>query len=228
MKTSNKILLGTAIGIFVSLPIIMGISTINNKAHATSSKITQTSDFKNFQKLIIKGTWESKIIRGDEYRVTVSADHISSSQFSAFQKEDTVTLSNVGASNQDHYTVTIVMPKLYYLEMRGTIHTTLSQFHEENLSLILNGTHSLKGEDNEIENLNLSATGTSSIDLSRTKTINVDLNIAGTNSTQLNMQGGNLTGQAKGAVSISYRGTVKSQQITTSGVAKVDKINDTI
>ena len=124
--------------------------------------------------------------------------------------------------NRNHFTAVITLPQLTNLELRGTDNATVSGFRIKDLSLSIDGTHSLTGTNNEVENLKLHAAGTTSIDLSGTKTTNVDLEIFGTNNTKLNMQGGDLTGQARGVVSITYSGTVKTQTIETRGVAKVE------
>ncbi len=218
MKKSNKILLGTAVAIFIGLPIAMGVSAINAKADTTSN-------FKNFQHIILKGTWDARIMAGDHYQVTITTPSIVSSEYSAMQNGDTVIISNVNARSQNHFTAIITLPQLTNLELRGANTTSLSDFRLKDLSLSLSGDNSLTGADNEIQNLKLYAAGTSKIDLTDTKTTNVNLDIAGANNTKLNMQGGNLTGQVRGTVSISYLGSVKTQNIDTRGTSKVEKLN---
>ncbi len=221
MKKSNKILLGTAVVIIAAMPVVVGLS-IDVNAAAILSEATHFRQFNNFDHVIIKGTWGVQITAGNQYSVTITTSS-SPQRYTAEQNGDTVTIANENAKIQDHSIVMITMPQLTNLELYGTENTTLSDFHLKDLTISLDGTHSLKGSNSQIENLKLHAAGTTSIDLADTKTTNVNLEIFGANNTKLNMQGGNLTGQARGAVSITYSGAAQSQLIETRGVAKVQQ-----
>lgn len=224
MKKSNKILLSTAVAIFVAIPVFAGISTMTVQADAKkmqSSASTKNISMEKFQHVAVLGAWNVKIVAGNNYQVTLKSPAEALSHISVVQNADTVTISSDRVSNQKQLAVIITLPQLTNVELRGTNKTEISGFRVKDLAISMDGMHSLKGIDNQIENLKLHAAGTSSVDLNDSKTTNVMLEIFGTNNTQLNMQGGELSGQAKGAVSISYSGTVKTQNIATSGIAKV-------
>lgn len=196
------------------------------QAVTTDSQPTKVSNFKNFQHIIIKGAWQTNIIAGDNYHITITTPYYSSSSppYTVVQNDDTVTISNVNAKDKNNFNVIITTPQLANLELYGKENITLSGFHLKNLSLSLKGSQSLSGINSQIDNLKLYATGTSSIDLTDTKITDVNLDISGTNATKLNMQGGNLTVQAAGTTTITYLGDIKIQKIDSRGDLKVEKI----
>jgi hypothetical protein len=224
MKKSNKILLSTAVAIFVAIPVFAGFSAITAQAAVKkiqSGAATKNIPMEKFQHVVVLGTWNVKIVAGNNYQVTLDSPTEALSQISVVQNADTVTISSDHVSNQKQLAVIVTSPQLTNVELHGTTRTDIAGFRLKDLSISMDGTHSLKGIDNQIENLKLHAAGTSSINLSDSKTTNAILEIFGTSNTQLNMQGGDLSGQAKGAVSITYSGTVKTQNIATAGIAKV-------
>lgn len=226
MKKSNKILLVTAVGIFVAIPVIAGIAAVKSpgvslSVSSSSALVMQTISVKNFDHVVMLGTWEVKINQGDQYQVQISMPKIAFSQYAVAQDGDTVKISSEKVQDQNHLSVTITLPNLSNLELHGTNKAELSGFKVKDFSLQIDGTNAITGTNNQFENLKLTAAGTSNIDLAASTTVNADVNIYGTNSTRLNMQGGDLTGSAKGVVTISYVGSVKTQNITTSGLAKV-------
>lgn len=213
MKVINKFLL---LGIGVLL-----IGRVANAAEEKSN--TQVSSFKDFQHVVIQGTWNAKIIYGSQYQIQVSAVKLDPTLFKVTQNNDTITISNTKSEYPNRFKVTVVLPKLTSLELRGTDDTEVSGFNVKDLFFSIEGTQSLIGTNNQIENLKLYAAGTTAIDFRNSKTTNVNLQILGTNTTKLNMQGGDLIGQAKGVVSIAYWGTVRTKNVTPGEMVKIEQ-----
>ncbi len=189
----------------------------------TTASAVDPSSFKNFQHVVIQGAWNAKIIYGNQYQVRVSAVKLDPVLYSVTQNGDTINITNTKVVSPNRFDVTVILPKLNSLELRGTNRTEVSGFNVKDLFVSIEGTQSLVGSNNQIENLKLYAAGTTAIDFKNSKTTNVNLQILGTNDTKLNMQGGDLIGQAKGMVSISYWGTVKIKNVTPGEMVKVEQ-----
>lgn len=226
MKKSNKILLVTAVGIFVAIPVVMSVAALKSPLRISQTPSSafevQQIPMSNFNHIVIQGTWNVRIIQGNQYQVQVTMPKTAFSQYAMGQTGDTVKISSEKVQDQNHLSVVITLPNLINLELHGTNKAEFSGFKTKDFSLQVDGTNSISGLNNQFENLKLTVAGTSDINLASSTTINADVSIYGTNTTTLNMQGGNLTGLAKGAVSITYTGAVKTQSIMTSGLAKVE------
>ncbi|RKY52678.1 MAG: hypothetical protein DRP89_07315 [Candidatus Neomarinimicrobiota bacterium] len=235
MKITNKILLITLIVILVFVAVIIiasrvivdksfqdeysGIETLNKEL------ITKYFDVTGFTGLSASGSWQITVNRGVSYQVRIEAPE--------YLMDDVVVrkigkILNIGLEwktriHKRSLKAEITMPNLDRIKSSDGSKIRFDDFDTDNLEIRVSGASGIKGINNTISNLYINSSGATHINLKRSSVINADLHTSGVSSIELTMAGGELTGSASGAGSITYYGNVEEQSLRTSGAVSVRK-----
>lgn len=239
MKTSNKIILiasGCMVALIIALIVIFRVTTTGlifsgqnpgKTIETTGDKIKQSYAITDFTKLSIPGSWNVKVNRADSYQVSVTAPKKVLDVLKIYKAGDTLHMElENGIRFTSGYTAIdaeISLPAVTSLDVSGASRLDLNGFTADKLDLTISGASRLTGSDNRITQLDIDCSGAADIDLSRSTITNADLNVSGAAKIDLTMAGGTLKGQLSGVASVTYHGQVQSQELQTSGLAKINR-----
>jgi hypothetical protein len=116
----------------------------------------------------------------------------------------------------------VVMPALEQLDLSGASKVELSGFQGSELEIDASGAVSIEGKDSRYDDLDLTMSGAGRTDLGGVTATDARINISGAHNVTLRMGGGVLSGDVSGASHVEYIGTVASQRVDTSGIARVE------
>jgi hypothetical protein len=117
----------------------------------------------------------------------------------------------------------IRMPELRELKSFGALNGTIGGFSESPLRLELNGGTALRILSGSSSDFRLKANGGTMLDAQGFVVENARIEVNGAGEVSLSMNGGDLSGSLNGAVSLSYRGEVANERVSTSGVSSVKR-----
>ncbi len=234
MKTSNKILLISLIVTF----LISGITVIgagvlffySNPSHVkfgsdSTEIISKEYSIENFDTIDLSGFLNVKIVRGEFYKISLSAPEDMLKYITLDKKGRTLELKQlfISGSSQDTLKVKITMPRLSGIESAGCNLITFSNFKSEKMFIKTKGYNQVKGDRSDIKNLDLSSSWIVDNDLDSCLVTNANLNLTGTGMTKLNMDGGKLNGHAMGSNTIIYRGSISEKDMVLSDESEIKK-----
>jgi hypothetical protein len=238
MKTSDRILLFLVIGLYSLVIIIVLASRIylnasgydvgkhrNPKDEGNSYTITpkEVYQFTDFYNISATGPWKVTLTKGSQYTIKIETSDRIRRNVSIRKQNTTLSLalrSGIDLRGDDLQAI-ITIPEIKSIRMRGVTEIELYDFVTTRLKITSSGVGTIKGENNQIEELNLHSSGVSRVDLKESKLDNAYINVSGTGSITLNMNGGRLAGNVRGATRLTYYGTVGNYSIKTSGVASI-------
>jgi hypothetical protein len=215
----------------------------NDKTSAinvTSKKVA----VRDFNSLVVKGSWDVKIKRGDQYEVKLNIPAAWMNKVQVAKNEKTLYL----LMDKDHFerlhlSAEITMPTLKKIKSVGGNAIVFSGINTPTLILETAGASDIQGKDNQIGdlwimtlgateitldkstvgNVGIKTSGASQVDLDNSAVTNAKVDLQGTSEVRLNMRGGKLSGQVAGMSSIIYRGKVSEQTIKTAGMSNVER-----
>lgn len=215
-------------------------ASTNDEISVTNKKIA----VRDFNSLVIKGSWDVKIKRGDQYEVNLNIPPKWMKKVQVAKNAKTLyLLFDKDSRERVHLSAEITMPTLKKIKSVGGNTIDFSGIDTSVLAIETAGASDIQGKDNQIANLwivtlgateitldkstignvNIKTSGASQIDLNNSVVTNAQVNLQGTSEVQLNMLGGKLTGQVAGMSSIVYRGKVSEQTIKTAGMSRVER-----
>ncbi len=222
MKTSNRILLGVALGIavmLVMLPLFILRVTVERNTLDESGKLstdtipTKTFSLQDFVGIHADGYWDIEIVQGKEYRVDVNVpDDIVDRLIVRIDENKMLSLARKYSPQESvepiRLQASITLPALSRLSIKnlGRIHFT--GFTTDALTIEANGHSTIIGATNNIRNLILNSQGFVKVDLKESKIANAELFCGGLVNIDLNMAGGTLSGLIDGFGKVLYSGEV--------------------
>ncbi len=228
MKTSSKVLLGTAIAVIglifvgsVAARISVG-SILEEVADIAEPGPTVERSFsiEGFTALDVSGVWEVTIAKGD-YAVSVHAPENLFEHLGVESRGAVLHLDPRRVDSNIKLRASVSMPALEALDISGVTKVELSDMETERFIVDLSGASKIVSRGGRIGTLELDLSGVSKVNFSETPTTHASVDLSGASHTELWMQGGRLEGDISGASSITYRGHVSSETVNISGVSKV-------
>ena len=231
MKTSNKILLissSTLMGIVIVFLLLFRLTlgnSVTSERGIDSDKPTVSREFPfaDFTAIEVSGHWEVELTRGETTQVKVKAPGDVMEKLSVEKQAGTLILrmDKKWRPSPGKVTALITMPSLSDLRFSGLVSLELSGFSSERLTINTEGSTSITGKGNHINNLYLKGKGLSNLNLRQNSVINADLRYEGVYKIELSMAGGELTGKIKGVGKVIYDGEVRKESIHKDGPCKV-------
>jgi hypothetical protein len=199
----------------------------------SGERTTRTYDHVGFDGVSARGQWDVTIERGDAWRVTVDVPVEVVEGLSVAPDGDLLELDlefdgprQLGDFRRDDSSpkATITMPALESLVLAGTTTLSFSGFDGSLLSLTSSGATQVVG-NGRFDRLTLEATGAGDVDFTDMPVTNAEITVSGAGNVGLRMAGGTLTGRMSGAANLEYFGTVSEQNVSTSGVVSIRKVD---
>ncbi len=230
MKTSNKLWIA-AFGIlflfFLSFLIHTKSRIIQDNSYGDGrdssyqwGELTKEYDLDNsgFNSINIKGKISLTIKKAESWSIHVREEGREDLEIEQNGDELNITTRQHSRGNVE---ISIGMPELSALRLKGAGELDFSGFDEPELYLYIKGAYNLEGRDSRIENLSVRVEGAGSLDLSEAPVHNADLDVQGIGSVQLTMTGGILQGTAKGIGSVNIEGEVGDNRLRHEGIMSV-------
>jgi hypothetical protein len=216
------VLLGVAAWIALSATYSGGVP-----AAAWQEQRTRSVALEGFTGVEVRGQWELMIERGDRWAVELSYPAAVDDRASAELEDQTLVIGagmsgfRTGFGRGPRMTAHVTMPSLETLEISGAAHLEFSGFEGTKLTVRASGATDLEGRASRYRDLELSLSGAGMLDLRDVIATNANVNLSGVGSIELRLDGGVLSGNASGAGSIDYSGTVAEERISKSGAVSV-------
>ena len=230
MKNSNKVLIVTVLVllliitvIIVSSRIILDNTSIHDWDYSAEDITSKSFDYTDFNGIRADGAWRISIHQSDNYSITVEYPEDLEDKLNVSTWDTELVLENDVRWEHDHcsFRATIGMPRLSSVETEEGASMEIENFNCDELSIQITGAAEIRGNSNNIGNLDIRCDGATHVNLRNSLTENANINIKGASRIVLNMTGGKLTGSAEGASSIVYYGDVSTQDIETAGAVSV-------
>jgi hypothetical protein len=234
MKTVDKILLTTfasILAVLISCLIALRILTPGSafqKITEPGKEINLEYDYKDFDAVSLSDAWVSDIKYGTNFKVILEVPEGLTNILEVSRNGKILEIGldyRARIFGQYHLLAHIVMPALSRIELSGSSSIDISGFHGRSFETEASGASKLTGDNNYFQEVKLEVSGASRIDLSKSPSVNASAQVSGASSIFLDMRGGSLTGDAGGASVISYRGSVSTKNVQTSGMSKVKEEN---
>lgn len=197
----------------------------------SGQRTTRSYDLTGFSGIDTRGQWQVTVVRGDAWAVDVTYPVGIERVIEVRKERDALTLrytadrswwSDFGSNEAASISARIVMPALEAVHLSGASSLDLSGFEGERLSVDGSGAVSIDGRDSRYRALALHLSGAGRADLGGVTTTDARIDVSGVHTVTLRMTGGSLSGRVSGVSRIDYFGTVSSQDIHTSGLARVE------
>lgn len=213
-----------------------------NTLRGSGNTVTQSYDFKNFDKVVIAHAFEAEITAGEDYSIEVTVDDNLVEHLRVEQKGDTVTVALepglLGVTNTTQR-ARITLPRLVDLEASGASRVHLSGFKtSDEVRVTVSGASSAKGDmdtgnikvdvsgastlslDGSGKRLTANASGASTADLSDFAVTDASVEASGASRINVDVSG-KLDASASGASSVRYAGDPTLGRIDESGASTI-------
>ena len=241
MKTSNKILV--IVAAVVAAAVVASVlasrimvdravemSGVEKRAESSVERgdyVSKEYSATDFRRLRFTGGWKAELRQGEEYAVILRFPENYRSYLSVKTQGRLLDIDFDHSINMGgrHLEAEIVMPELTEVESLGGIDLQILGFSGDELSLTVKGGSNIRGDGGAYERIALNLQGGSNVDLLDLPAENVRVDATGAANVKVRMSGGDLTGSISGAGAIKYTGTVRRQDVTTSGVTSVGRLD---
>ncbi|MCK9484386.1 MAG: DUF2807 domain-containing protein [Candidatus Marinimicrobia bacterium] len=230
MKTSNKILVGsglllaTLILIFmIIVRIMLGVSPrFDDSYDITEPDVITNYHFSDFKNVEVRDNWTVSIRQGEQFSIEVTAPQSVQEKARIEVVGDRLIFENDRFIHpRGKLEALVIMPRIENVTSADAVKVKLDDFTCDRLQIKLDGACKVRARNNVITDLDLKGTGATRADLVESVITNANLQVSGAGRVELNMQGGELTGTASGAVKIIYYGSVSAEKIRTSGAVSI-------
>lgn len=188
-----------------------------------------TRDLSGFDRVDTRGTWQVDIKQGDAWDVELAYPERAESRLDVRIENDRLILEDdrrgwawFGGGDHETLEATITMPALEGIDLSGASELSLSGFSGERLEITASGATEIDGRNGSYRDLQLIVSGAGDVDLDEMLVNDARVVLSGAGDIKLNMNGGVLSGSVSGAGHITYRGTVREENVVTSGFSSVD------
>jgi hypothetical protein len=189
-------------------------------------------DLSGFDRVDARGRWEIDIQRGDAWDVVLAYSENAEDRLDVRVENGRLVLEDnrrgwswFGGGNDETFEATITMPALEGIELAGASELTLSGFSGDQLDITASGANEIDASNGTYRELTLIVSGAGEVDLDEISVDDARVVLSGAGDIKLNMNGGVLSGTVSGAGHISYRGTVREENVVTSGFSSVEPVD---
>jgi hypothetical protein len=187
-------------------------------------------DLSGFDRVDARGMWEITVGQSDDWDVALSYSENQADRLDVRVENGRLVLEEKGRNwswfrpgNRETIEATITMPALEGIDLAGASELTLSGFTGDQLDITASGATEINGSDGSYRSLTLIVSGAGDVDFDEMVFDDARVVLSGAGDIKLNMNGGVLAGSVSGAGQISYRGTVREENVATSGFSSVER-----
>lgn len=193
------------------------------KEFSDNNTISKTLDLKDFNRIECSGVWQIEVTQGNSYSVALSYPEELADDVDVHAWGDLLSLDNGREWHHriSSFSAVITMPDLVGLRINEGASIFMDGFNTEDMEIKISGAAEIEADNSRIENLFLRCGGAADANFRDSKVVNANLKINGASRITLTMNGGKLTGSAKGASAIVYYGKVTIQDIATGGAVSI-------
>ena len=192
-------------------------------------QIVSRLNLQGFQEIEAAGKWRIDLRQGEAWQVELTYPDALAQHVRSGLQGNRLLLDFDPPLWQDGpelpATAKIVMPALELADIKGYSRVGLQGFEGERLELDIKGNAVVEGRGGRYRTLGLSAAGLIEVDLSGIEVRDADVEIAGNSRVILSMGGGSLSGNLRGAGSLSYSGQVSEETVRVAGIARVKRLD---
>jgi hypothetical protein len=234
MKRSVVALLsaiGVAVAVMLALALWVRFGAAPREELPTLSgqRTTRSYDIEGFTGIETDGQWQVTLVRGDAWAVELAYPLELERLIDVHKEGETLVLdystqliewSDFGSRFE--MSARVVMPALEQLDLSGASKLELSGFQGSELEIDTSGAVAIEGRDSRYDDLDLRMSGAGRTDLGGVTTTDAHIEVSGAQNVILRMAGGVLSGDVSGASHVEYFGTIASQDVDTSGIARIE------
>jgi hypothetical protein len=202
------------------------------RAQRSGAVSSVSRDLSGFDRIDARGMWEITVEQSDDWDVAFSYAENQADRLDVRVENGRLVLEEEGRrwswfrpGNRETIEATITMPALEGIDLAGASELTLSGFSGDQLDITASGAIEINGSNGSYRELTLIVSGAGNVDLDEIAVDNARVVLSGAGDIKLNMNGGVLAGSVSGAGHISYRGTVREENVATSGFSSVDAVD---
>lgn len=190
-------------------------------------------DLSGFERIDARGVWQIDIEQGDTWDVVLAYSENAEDRLDVRVENERLILEQrrrgwswFGGGDDETLEATITMPALEGIDLAGASELTLSGFSGNQLDITASGANEIDGSNGSYRELRLVVSGAGDVDLDEIVVDDARVVLSGAGDIKLNMNGGVLAGSVSGAGHIIYRGTVREENVVTSGFSSVDRSSE--
>jgi hypothetical protein len=202
------------------------------RAQRSGPVASVSRDFSGFDRIDARGMWEVNVTQGDSWDVELSYSENAEDRLDVRVENGRLVLEDAmrgwswfGGRDREAIEANITMPALESVDLAGASELTLSGFSGDQLDITASGAIEINGSGGNYRQLTLIVSGAGDVDLDEMVFNDARVVLSGAGDVKLNMNGGVLAGSVSGAGHISYRGTVREENVATSGFSSVEVRN---
>jgi hypothetical protein len=202
------------------------------RARRSGPVASVSRDLSGFDRVDARGMWEIDIEKGDTWDVVLAYPENAEDRLDVRVENGRLILEEegrgwswFGGRDDETLEATITMPALEGIDLAGASELTLSGFSGDQLDITASGANEINGSNGSYRELALVVSGAGDVDLDEMPVDDARVVLSGAGDIKLNMNGGVLAGSVSGAGHISYRGTVRQENVVTSGFSSVDAVD---
>jgi hypothetical protein len=188
-------------------------------------------DLSGFDRIDARGTWQVELKQGDAWNVVLAYPERAEDRLDVRVENRRLVLEEkrrgwswFGGGDGENLEATITMPALAGIDLAGASELTLTGFSGEALAITVAGQTEIEG-DGRYDELQLVVNGMGEVNLDDVVVTDAHVVLSGMGEVTLNMNGGVLSGTVSGMGQIRYHGTVREQNVVTSGFSSVDAVD---
>jgi hypothetical protein len=197
----------------------------------SGQRATRTYDLTGFTEIRAGGQWQVTLVRGEAWAVEVNYPAELEQVLDVREERGALLLrydldrsrwSDFGRDEALAISARVVMPALDSLRGSGATRFDVSGFEGKRLAIDASGASVIDGRDSRYDVLDIDISGAGHADLGGITTTDARVDVSGAQRVTLRMAGGTLSGDVSGASRVEYYGSVSSQTVRTSGIARVE------
>ena len=237
MKDGTKILIGIGAGVIVvviaalvAARLLFGGSlrtvTLPNGAVSVGREIVTEYKLANFTKIDGSGAFQIAVGQASDYQVQLRVSRPLQDWVDVYVAGETLHIGlkpGVTVAGPGIYRATITMPRLTAIRTNGAARVEFAGFTGDGLTIDSSGAATIQGSGGRYERLFVDSSGASVIGLTDLPVVDARIRSSGAGVVRLSMSGGALSGELSGAVRLLYSGSVKAQDVRTSGAAVITR-----
>jgi HSP20 family molecular chaperone IbpA len=200
----------------------------SSSARRSGPLASESRDLSGFDRVEARGTWEIDIERGDAWDVELAYPESAEDLIDVRVENGRLVLEEERRGwswfgrPDETFEATITMPALAGIDLSGATELTLSGFSGDQLEVTASGAMEIDGTNGSYRELTLIVSGAGQVDFDELVVEDARVVLSGAGEIKLNMNGGVLSGNVSGAGNITYRGTVREENVVTSGFSSVE------
>lgn len=197
----------TAVALALGTGCVFNVNSNSGKVvRCKGPVVDKMMDFKDFEKIVINGSSDIKVLQGEDFLVTVHAneevfDHLNYRVENGVLMLETIDKVNIVAEEFD---ITVALPQLTHFTVNGAADADMNGYtSSEDLAVLVNGAGEIAFGTVAVPNLSVTVNGAGDIDLT-------------------NIEVESLKVDVHGAGDVTVSGKAHQAQFNVSGVGDID------